>query len=553
MIDENRLIPFHSSDLTGKRILVLSPHPDDETIGCGGTLALHARAGDPVKVLFLTNGAKGDTSGEYLRNDYILLRQEEARKACACLGITDIEFWPAEDRELHRYESAVMDLAGRISEYQPERIYAPSPHEYHPDHRTAATLIQRVMQILHPPADLLFYEVNQPVQVTHLVDITPVLNQKKEALQCYRSQIQERPYHDISLSLSRFRSMTLPEESTYAEGFLQYFENTQPTGELPITPWTGTTYAVSGARLKRYALAVIVRTQGLRNILLAEALCSIANQKRPCLAVIVVHGQEEGLPDVESVCRGIPHLHYVILPAAEPGKLRGYPLNLGLQYCLYHPDRVEGIAFLDDDDILYPHFSDTMVQTLENTGADIAYGASNRRVPGQPPEPGYQPVSVMNLFVENFIPINSYAIRYESWARRPVWVDETLEVTEDWHFLVKLMENGFSFSPVSEVVSEFRLISDGNSLQKSNPEIWSHASARIQNYIQNSRFPLSGRELREVMLSALYRNAEQESRLSCLQDRITELEQSLASRDPESSPKPGGWFPAWVRRMMGKS
>ncbi|MBE9572531.1 MAG: PIG-L family deacetylase, partial [Proteobacteria bacterium] len=76
MENEEKLIPYHPTNLTGKRVLALAPHPDDETIGCGGSLAIHANAGDPVKVVFLTNGARGDTSGKTEKKSYIKIRQE---------------------------------------------------------------------------------------------------------------------------------------------------------------------------------------------------------------------------------------------------------------------------------------------------------------------------------------------------------------------------------------------------------------------------------------------------------------------------------------------
>ena len=56
-------------------ILVLAPHPDDETLGPGGSLALHAARGDRVRVVFCTDGGAGDPDGHYRDVDYVALRQ----------------------------------------------------------------------------------------------------------------------------------------------------------------------------------------------------------------------------------------------------------------------------------------------------------------------------------------------------------------------------------------------------------------------------------------------------------------------------------------------
>jgi LmbE family N-acetylglucosaminyl deacetylase len=219
MKTEDHFIPFYSTDLTGRRVLVLAPHPDDETIGCGGSIALHREAHDPVKVIFLTNGAKGDMTGRFEKHAYITLRQEEARNACACLGGMDIEFWPYEDREL----SACHDVRGRIFDalraYRPDLVYGPSPLEFHPDHRAACSFLCAAVQMYDKPCDVAFCEIGQPLRVNLLVNITSVLERKIRALKVYESQLLERNYDEIAIALNRFRSMTLPKDATHAEGF----------------------------------------------------------------------------------------------------------------------------------------------------------------------------------------------------------------------------------------------------------------------------------------------------------------------------------------------
>ena len=67
------------------RTLVIAPHPDDESIGCGGTLRQHVVDGDPVRVIFLTSGEHGGHGRDPLETAQ--LRENEAINALSILGI----------------------------------------------------------------------------------------------------------------------------------------------------------------------------------------------------------------------------------------------------------------------------------------------------------------------------------------------------------------------------------------------------------------------------------------------------------------------------------
>ena len=219
MIPEERYIPYRASDPTGMRSLVLAPHPDDETFGCGGTLALHARAGDQVKVVFLTSGDRGDISGGYEPRQYAQTRESEAQKACNCLGVHDVEFWGYPDRGLDKTPAVVKSIHTLLKDFKPQKIYITSPLEIHPDHIAAASHFFEAIQDVGPDFKVAFYEVNQPLRVNCLVDISPVVEVKKKAFQAYVSQLDLLPYTEISLALNHFRSVTLPGNVTHAEAF----------------------------------------------------------------------------------------------------------------------------------------------------------------------------------------------------------------------------------------------------------------------------------------------------------------------------------------------
>ena len=77
------------------RILVLSPHPDDESIGCGGTLRRHVLGRDQVKVVFLTSGERGGHGRPPEETRQV--REAEARAAGRILGVRRLEFWQQPD------------------------------------------------------------------------------------------------------------------------------------------------------------------------------------------------------------------------------------------------------------------------------------------------------------------------------------------------------------------------------------------------------------------------------------------------------------------------
>src|SRR5436189_2426333 len=93
-IPEAAAIPYESNDLRGERLLVLAPHPDDEVIGCGGLIALHAREGRQVHVVIVTDGAEaGDAT----------VRREESRRGLTIIGDATVDLLNYPDRKLHQH------------------------------------------------------------------------------------------------------------------------------------------------------------------------------------------------------------------------------------------------------------------------------------------------------------------------------------------------------------------------------------------------------------------------------------------------------------------
>lgn len=200
------------------RVLVVSPHPDDEAIGCGGSLRLHADRGHRVEVVFLTSGEGG---GHGLDPAATARRREgEAGRAAAILGIAACHFWRLEDGAVRVTAALVERLRAHLDRYRPERLYVPHPGEMHRDHRAAARLVRRAAAGVRG-LEVLGFEVWTPLaRVDEVVDVTAVIDRKVAAIRAHRSQCRVLAFDQAMRGLARYRGELLSwPEGEYAEVF----------------------------------------------------------------------------------------------------------------------------------------------------------------------------------------------------------------------------------------------------------------------------------------------------------------------------------------------
>lgn len=211
-------------------VLAIGAHPDDPEIGCGGSLALHAAAGDRVTVLYATAGGAGALGVP--EDETAARRRAEAAAACALLGAGAPVFLDFSDGLLAYAGYPLVAAIGRaVREVRPEVVYLHHGGDAHPDHAAlAAAGIDAVRRAgtphfpdlgdrPHQVREVRLYEVWTPLaEPATAVDITGVAERKGEAVRCHASQCLVHAYDEVALGLNRYRSLLVP-GSRYAEAF----------------------------------------------------------------------------------------------------------------------------------------------------------------------------------------------------------------------------------------------------------------------------------------------------------------------------------------------
>lgn len=200
-------------------VLVIAPHPDDEVIGCGGTLCKHSAKGDRVVAAFLTSGELG--LKHLAREQAWQIREAEARKAAKILKLGALEFLHLPDwTSNERVREGARLLHPILKRETPRLIYLPHPREWHPDHQAALPILRTALRGAGmPQPELRGYEVWTPLaEHDHVEDITAVMALKLRALRAHRSQLCGFDYERAVKGLNQFRG-ALAAKSGYAEVF----------------------------------------------------------------------------------------------------------------------------------------------------------------------------------------------------------------------------------------------------------------------------------------------------------------------------------------------
>lgn len=217
-------------------VLVIAAHPDDEVLGCGGTMAKLAAQGAAIQVAFLSNGVTARAGDPASHEVALAGRRTAADKACRLLGASVVHFGDFPDNRMDSVAllDVIQPVEHLIERYRPGTLLTHHAGDLNVDHRIVhqAVLTACRPQTGHPVRTLLTFEVpsstewqppgSAPAFVPDwFVDISGALAQKLAALEEYASELRAWPHprsRQAVEHLARWRGATIGVDA--AEAFV---------------------------------------------------------------------------------------------------------------------------------------------------------------------------------------------------------------------------------------------------------------------------------------------------------------------------------------------
>jgi len=216
------------------RILVFAPHPDDDIIGCGGSMAMHLEKGNEVFVIYVTNGDA--ECQQFQPDEFTKVRKQETISAAHCLGLKVENLFFLDEKPWRLNEERIrfklLELVRRI---RPDVCYMPHTADAHLDHQIVSRIAWDVINMApgrwfrrygstieesFSTSVILAYEVWSPLMTpNYFEDITPFLEKKMRALKEHKSQAVAK-YEHAYRGMNAFRgAMHESRESVFSEAF----------------------------------------------------------------------------------------------------------------------------------------------------------------------------------------------------------------------------------------------------------------------------------------------------------------------------------------------
>lgn len=201
--------------ITSRPVMVIAPHQDDETFGCGGLIALKRQQGIEVRVVFLTDGGNSPlpAEGSIERGDLAGTRIREALAALSALGVSEanVHFLGFPDSELKtmpadQREEIIEQLRALLLTHQAHEVLVPHGEDGHGDHEAGYLFVIEAIRRSGLKVRLQQYAIWRPwlhplyrwsclreLSSASLLSIEPVLREKHAAIDAYASQLATLP------------------------------------------------------------------------------------------------------------------------------------------------------------------------------------------------------------------------------------------------------------------------------------------------------------------------------------------------------------------------
>lgn len=219
-----------------KSILVVAAHPDDEALGCGGTIAKLADEGATIHVAFLADGVFSRAGDAGAQQAELTARRAAAQKACDILGVKSVFFSDFPDNRMDTIAllDIIKPIEALVAKYQPDSVFTHHFGDLNVDHRRIHEAVATACrpQRGHPAKKILCFEVPSSTEwqlpgsaptfaPNWFVDISNTLDRKLAALDAYATELHAWPHPRSRQGvehLARWRGATVGVDA--AEAFM---------------------------------------------------------------------------------------------------------------------------------------------------------------------------------------------------------------------------------------------------------------------------------------------------------------------------------------------